>query len=629
MYGMRRMAMHDPEKNKTNTSVWKLYKRLLRYAFVHWKYLIVAFIAVISIAMLQFVIPQLTQYTIDTVIDEKLYSHLFWVGAGIVGAALLLGLFGYLSSYMMSNVGQRTIYDIRNQLYRHIQSLDMSFFDRNRTGDLMSRVTNDVNTLQQLITSGLVQIVTDVFTFVAIATFMFFVNWKLTLLLMLTFPLMIISTRLFGKRIRSAYQVVQESIANVSNHLQDTLSSVKLIKSFTNEQYETDRFSERNHKNMEANIGAVKLWASFAPVIDLLNYLGLVIVIVFGAWQVMNGQFTIGGIAAFITYLRLLQNPIRHFSRFINVIQQAAAASERIFEILDTKPTVTEKPDAVELPPIRGHIVFSKVQFSYQGGKQVLPQFDLEILPSKVTAFVGSSGAGKSTIAHLISRFYDAQSGSITIDGYPIKDVTLHSLRGQMGIVSQDILLLNGSIRENISYGKPDATDEEIEAAAKAANAHKFICEFADGYESQVGERGVKLSGGQKQRLSIARALLKNPQLIILDEATSSLDTESENLIQEALSRLLMGRTSIVIAHRISTIQRADQIVVLERGQVREAGTHDELIALDGRYKQLYDLQFPQSHKPDGDESTGEDSSSQARRSRRRGYGNVGISSQM
>jgi subfamily B ATP-binding cassette protein MsbA len=448
-----------------------------------------------------------------------------------------------------------------------------------------------------------VQIFTDVITFVAIASYMLYVNWQLTTALLATFPLMILSTRFFGKRIRSAYKTVQESIANVSNHLQDTLSSIKLIKSFSNEEYETDRFSERNKRNMEANIGAVRLSATYAPVIDLLNNLGMVIVLVFGAWQVMRGDFSIGAIAAFLAYLRLLQNPIRHFSRIINVIQQAAAASERIFEILDTKPSVVEKENAVTLPPIRGHIVFRNVEFAYQENAPVLPDFNLEIEPGKVTALVGSSGAGKSTIAHLIARFYDPQKGSVTIDGYDLKDVTLASLRGQMGIVSQDILLLNGSIRENIAYGKPDATFEEIEAAAKAANAHEFIMSFPQGYESQVGERGVKLSGGQKQRLSIARALLKNPQLIILDEATSSLDTESEHLIQEALARLLVGRTCLVIAHRISTIQKADRIIVLEKGRVIESGTHAELIQLGGRYKHLYDLQFPQADKrEDGDE---------------------------
>jgi subfamily B ATP-binding cassette protein MsbA len=324
----------------------------------------------------------------------------------------------------------------------------------------------------------------------------------------------------------------------------------------------------------------------------------MAIVVVFGAYQAMRGRITIGEIAAFITYLRLLQNPIRHFSRIINTVQQAAAASERIFEILDTKPDVADKEGAVELPSIRGHIVFDHVKFGYTEDMTVLHDFNLEIPVGQTVALVGSSGAGKSTIAHLIPRFYDPQGGKISVDGYDIKDVTMESLRNQMGIVSQDIVLLNGSIRENIAYGKPGASDEEIVEAAKAANAHDFISSFPLGYDSPVGERGVKLSGGQKQRLSIARALLKSPQLVILDEATSALDTESEHLIQGALARLLVGRSCLVIAHRISTIQRANKIVVMEKGQCIESGTHDELLVHAGRYKQLYDLQFPQGKPP-------------------------------
>ncbi|MCC2685540.1 MAG: transporter [Paenibacillaceae bacterium] len=589
------MRDSDPRNNKPKTSIAKLYKKLLGHAWVHKKYLLVAALAIVTVTSLQFIVPQLTRYTIDEVIPGGIYSPLIWVALGVLGSALILGVCNFLSTFMMSNVGQRTIYDIRNQLYRHIQSLDMSFFDRNRTGDLMSRVTNDVNTLQQLITSGMVQIVTDVFTFLAIAIYMLYADWELALLLMVTFPLMAWQTRVFGTKIRSQYKTVQESIAGVTDHLQDTLSSIKLIKSYSNEQYETDRFSVRNEKNRDANINAVKLYSTYTPVIDFLNYLGMAIVVVFGAFQAMRGRISIGEIAAFISYLRLLQNPIRHFSRIINTVSQAAAASERIFEILDTKPDVTDKEGAVALPPIRGHIVFDHVKFGYTEEMPVLRDFNLEIPVGQTVALVGSSGAGKSTIAHLIPRFYDPQDGKITVDGYDVRDVTMESLRNQMGIVTQDIVLLNGTIRDNIAYGKPGATDAEIEEAAKAANAHDFITSFPLGYDSPVGERGVKLSGGQKQRLSIARALLKSPQLVILDEATSALDTESEHLIQGALARLLVGRSCLVIAHRISTIQRANKIVVMEKGQCIESGTHDELIAHAGRYKQLYDLQFPQA----------------------------------
>jgi subfamily B ATP-binding cassette protein MsbA len=475
-----------------------------------------------------------------------------------------------------------------------MQSLDMAFYDRNRTGDLMSRVTSDVGMLQQLVSSGMMQIVTDLFTFTAIALYMLYVDWQLTLLMLATFPLMIFTTRKFSGRFRTSFKTVQQSVAEVSNHLQDTLSGIRVIKSFANEDYESGRFAERSETNMKANLRTVRLRAIYEPIIDLLNYLGMVAVLVFGAWQTMRGDLTVGAIVAFLAYLRLLQNPIRHFSRILNTIQQSAAAYERIMEVLETKPEVTEKEDAVALPPIRGHIVFSDVSFSYRNDVPVLRDFNLEFNPGKVTALVGPSGAGKSTVAHLIARFYDPQQGTITIDGYSLKDIAAKSLREQMGVVSQEIVLFNGTVRDNIMYGKPGATDEEIIAAAKAANAHDFISSFPKGYDSEIGERGVKLSGGQKQRLSIARAILKNPRLIVLDEATASLDTESEHLIQEALARLLAGRTCLVIAHRLSTIQSADRIVVLDHGTIAESGTHEELLQLNGKYRRLYDMQFPQ-----------------------------------
>jgi subfamily B ATP-binding cassette protein MsbA len=397
---------------------------------------------------------------------------------------------------------------------------------------------------------------------------------------------------------RSSFRTVQESIADVSDHLQNTLTGIRLIKSFTAESYESERFSERTRKNMDANIQVVRLRAAYEPIIDFLNYVGLAIVLVFGAWLAMKNQMTVGTIVAFIAYLRLLQNPIRHFSRIINTIQQSAAAYERIMEVLNTKAEIIEKKGAITLPPLRGHIAFNKISFAYSNESAVLDAFSLELEAGKVTALVGSSGSGKSTIAHLIARFYDPQAGEITIDGYSLKDVTLDSLREQIGIVSQDIVLFNGSIGENIRYGKHDATEADVIAAAKAANAGSFIESFPQGYDTQIGERGVKLSGGQKQRLSIARAILKNPRVIILDEATSSLDTESEQHIQDALAHLLRGRTCLVIAHRLSTIQQADQIYVLEQGSIVENGTHDELLRRQGRYSQLYELQFPQTDAP-------------------------------
>ncbi|MBD2868271.1 ABC transporter ATP-binding protein [Paenibacillus arenilitoris] len=596
--GARRYG--QPAAKPKSGSIWAMYKRMFFHVRSHWLLLAAAFFCMIAVSLLEFAIPRLSQYTIDVIIPDKRYGALVWIGAGVLGTAVLLGVFHFLSSMLMASVGQRAVYDIRSEMYRHIQKLDIEFFDRNRTGDLMSRVTNDVNMLQQLVSSGMMSLVTDWFTFVAVAAYMLWINWQLTLIVLLTFPVMIATTHFFGKRMRAAFKKVQETVAEVSSHLQDTLSSIRLIKSFSNEAFEADRFAVRSRTNMDANLNAVKIRASFEPFIDFMLFLGLAAVLIVGAMHTMDGKMTIGTIVAFMAYLRLLQNPIRRFSRTINTIQQSAAAYERIVDILGTRPQVTDAPDAIELTDVKGRVSFHNVGFAYHGGLPVLRNFDFEIEAGRITAIVGSSGAGKSTITHLMTRFYDPQEGTVSIDGKRLTGVTLKSLRGNMGIVSQDIVLLNGTIRENIVYGKPDATDEEVVFAARAASAHDFIMSFPQGYDSPIGERGVKLSGGQKQRISIARAILKNPRLIILDEATSSLDTESEKSIQDALAYLLEGRTCLVIAHRLSTIQKADRIYVLDKGEIIESGTHQSLLRQQGKYAQLYELQFPQKEAADG-----------------------------
>ncbi|MCU6712928.1 ABC transporter ATP-binding protein/permease [Paenibacillus sp. J5C_2022] len=574
-------------------SVWHMLVQMAANARSEWRGLLVALICMIAISLLEFLIPQLTKYTIDHIIVEKLYGELLLIGAGILTAAALLGVLRYMSASFMAAVGQKVLFKLRNDLYRHLQRLDVAYYDRNRTGDLMSRVTNDVSMLQQLISSGMLQLFTDTFTFVAIAVYMLWVDWRLTLLLLATFPVMFIVTRLFGHSIRSAFRKVQQSVADVSDHLQNTLTGVRMIKSFTAEEYESERFTERTRRNMEANVRAARLRAAYEPVIDFIIYVGLAIVVVFGAWLTMREALTVGTLVAFTAYLRLLQNPVRRFSRILNTVQQAAAAYERIVEVMQTTPGIEDAPDAVDLPCVKGHIRFQDVRFSYGTDGTVLDGFDLELAAGEVTALVGSSGAGKTTIAHLIMRFYDVDSGSVTIDGIDIREVKQQSLRASIGIVSQDVILFNGTIAENIRYGNQKASDEEVRAAARAANADSFIEAFANGYDTEIGERGIKLSGGQKQRLSIARALLSDPRIIILDEATASLDTESEQLIQEALQTLLQGRTCLVIAHRLSTIQRADRIYVLEDGRIVEQGTHWTLLERRGRYRELYELQFP------------------------------------
>ncbi|MDH6351345.1 MULTISPECIES: ABC transporter ATP-binding protein [Brevibacillus] len=586
---------------KSRSHRYRLFSEMLREVFFQakgqWKYILVAALSILAISVLEFIIPQWTKVVIDQVIPEQQIAALFELGAAIVGAALLLGVFRFVSSFVMTIVSQGAISQLRNKLYRHTVNLDLNFFDRNRTGDLMSRLTSDVNQLQELVSADTLSIVADFFTFIAICGYLLYVDWQLALLLMSTFPFLFYTSRFFSGRIKSVYRTVRQSSAELSNHLQDTLSGIRVIKSFASENDEIDRFAGLTEINRASIVKASRLSASFPPIIEWLNYIGMTLVLLFGAWQAMHNHITVGDIVAYLAYLRLLQGPVRSFSRMVSKIQQASAAYERIHEVLVTVPAVRNKERAIILPPIQGEILFDNVDFAYEKGVPVLENFYLQIEPQQVTALVGSSGSGKSTIAHLIARLYDVQKGAIFIDGYPLTDVTLESLRTQIGIVSQDVILLNGTIRDNIAYGKPQATREEIEAAARAANALEFIEAFPQGYDTLVGERGVKLSGGQKQRLSIARALLKNPRLIILDEATAALDTESEQLIQSALSTLLPGRTCLVIAHRLSTIQSADHIVVLEKGRIVEAGTHEGLLTLSGRYKTLYDKQFPQMIK--------------------------------
>lgn len=572
----------------------EMFKELLAQASGQWPLISLAGAAIVGISVLEFSIPQFTKVVIDQLIPNRRYDALLEIGGCIVGAALLLGAFRFCSSYMMTLVSQRAILRLRNKLYRHTLSLDLKFFERHRTGDLMTRLTSDVSQLQELVSADTLSIAADFFTFIAVCGYLLYVDWELALLLMSTFPFLFYTSRLFSGRIKSAYRTVRQSSAELSNHLQDTLSGIRMIKSFANEHEEAQRFAGWSEQNRNATVAASRLSALFSPIIDVLNSIGMVFVLLFGAWQAMRGRLTVGDIVAFLAYLRLLQGPIRSFSRMVSRIQQSAAAYERIHEVLKTLPEVRNKDNAVALPAIQGDIFFDDVDFAYEADVPVLQNFHLRICANQVTALVGSSGSGKSTVAHLIARLYDVQKGVIYIDGHPLDEVTLESLRRQIGIVSQDVILLNGTIRDNIAYGKPDASPEEIKAAARAANAQEFIEAFPHGYDTLIGERGVKLSGGQKQRLSIARALLKNPRLIILDEATAALDTESEQLIQ-ALSRLLPGRTCLVIAHRLSTIQHADRIVVLEKGQVVETGTHEALLRRSGRYKTLYDMQFPQT----------------------------------
>ena len=579
------------ESNLPKAAAKNVYQRLFRYAWQHKSSLLVSIVVAYSFAFLKFFIPQISRYTIDVIIPEKQFNLLPWVAAVILLVSILAGVFNFGRDYFMTIFGQRTIDTIRLDTYKHIQNLSISFFVDQRTGDLMTRLVKDVDAIGTLLTSNLAAIMADSATLLVLIAYLLSTDWQLALLVGITWPLIFFIIKSARKMLRDVYRQIESQASEVNNHLQDTISNINVIKSFGNEQYEIDRFAQHSQNYMKANIQAVLLWSVVSPVSMVLSNLSSIFVLVFGAWEVMVGRLTIGELTAFLTYVNLVGKPIERFGTLMDVVQKAVVGAERIFEILDTEPQVREKEDAIELSSVQGSFRFENVEFAYKSGEKVLHNFTLEIQPGMTVAFVGSSGAGKSTVAKLAARFYDPQEGRILIDGHDLRNVTLDSLREHIGIVSQETLLLYGRVRDNIAYGKLDATDSEIEAAAIAANAHNFIMDLPDGYNSIIGERGVNLSGGQKQRIAIARVLLKNPEIVILDEATSALDTESEQLIQESVKQLLAGRTSLVIAHRLSTIHEADLIVVLEKGRIVETGTHPELIVKGGRYASLHAIQ--------------------------------------
>lgn len=568
------------------------YKRLLTYVRPYIGRMIFGLVCMIIAAAAYLVVPWLIKNVVDKVLAEKNMYMLNLVVISILVVFLVRGFATYGQTYTMSYIGQRVIIDIREAMFKHLQRLDQAYYDRRKTGVIMSNLTNDVAALQSAIVDNLVSFITEGVTLIGSLVSMLYLDWKLTLVTLVIVPVVLGIINIFGKRLRIAGHDVQGRIADITSLLQETISGARVVRSFAREGYEVQRFERENQRNFRAVMRATKLTSLLSPLVEFSAAIAVTVILWYGGYSVVTGAITAGSLIAFLIYAINLSNPVKRLSQVYGNIQKAMAAGDRVFAILDTKPEVVEKTNAIVLPEVDGRVRFDHVSFSYDGEKKALDDFSLDVPAGRVVAIVGPSGAGKTTIANLLPRFYDATEGAITVDGIDVRDVTFQSLREQIGVVPQETMLFNATIKDNILYGRLDGTDKEVYAAAKAANALEFIERLPEGMDTLVGERGSSLSGGQRQRIAIARAILKNPKILILDEATSALDTESEKLVQEALERLMQGRTAFVIAHRLSTIKNADQIVVLREGKLVESGTHDELVAAGGLYQHLYSVQF-------------------------------------
>ena len=568
-----------------------IYKRLIKLAKPHLPKFILAMLCMLVVGGLTSALAFLVKPVLDDIFMKKNAAMLKWIPIAVVAIYMLKGLCTYVQTILMNFIGQRVVADIRNRLYQVIQTQSMSFFTKNQTGILMSRITNDVNSMQGAVSEAVTSLLKDSFTLICLMFVIFYRDWQLALVAMVIFPVTIYPIATFGRKIRKLATRTQVTMGSLPTLLQETISGARIVKAFGREDYESSRFSRENENLLKLTLKSVTISAVSSPFMEFLGGVGIAAIIFYGGYQVIQGVSTPGTFFSFLAALILLYEPIKRLTNVNNTIQQGIAGAQRVFSIIDAVPEIRNKPEAIPLPAISKAIDIRNVTFRYED-TPVLKQINLTVRAGEAVAFVGMSGGGKTTLVNLIPRFYDVSEGQILIDGRDIRDVTMESLRAQIGIVTQQTILFNDTVRNNIIYGDIEKTEADVIRAAKAANAHHFIVNLPEGYDTVIGEQGTKLSGGERQRISIARALLKDAPILVLDEATSSLDTEAEIEVQEALENLMKGRTTLVIAHRLSTIRNADRIVVLVNGEIVEEGTHEALLDKKGEYFRLYQMQF-------------------------------------
>lgn len=570
----------------------KLMKRLLVYIKPYKMYVIAAILFNILVAALGPLRPYLSKVAIDDYIMHKDYNGLLLI-VGILFASLVIqAVVQYYLTYFTELMGQKIIYDIRIQLFSRVQKLALKYFDRTPVGRTVTRVTNDVDALNEMFSSGVITVFSDIFMLAFIFIFMFSMSWQLTLVTLAVIPLLFYATFLFRKKVREEYRNVRTHLARLNSYMQEHVTGMNVVQMFAKEKQELEKFSSINDDFKNANIRSVFYYAIFFPFVELLSAVSISLVIWYASGEIIQGILTFGVLTAFLQYIEMFWRPVRDLSEKYDILQRAMAASERIFNLLDDNTMIKNPDTPVILQKVRGEIEFNNVWFAYNPGEYVLKNVSFKINPGETIAIVGATGAGKTSIVNILTRFYDIEKGSITLDGIDIRNLNKRDLRKHISMVLQDVFLFSGTIKSNISLGNSDISDQQIYEAARTVGADKFILNLPNKFDEEVKEKGATLSVGQRQLISFARALAYNPQILILDEATSSVDTETEQLIQNAIEKLLVGRTSIVIAHRLSTIQNADKILVMHKGELKETGNHQELLAKRGIYYRLYELQY-------------------------------------